>query len=685
MEVSLPEMVVATFLVLALVLVARFRKQLKGQDIRSYRSICGGLAVLLLVALTRIYSQQGVFGDIPFVSDPVFFQILVWIGIITGATLLVSGVSTWLPLSRAYREVSYERLRRLLLIKRVEQLVAVESRMSVILATTLEYMVELHDLSGGAVYRHRTDGHGLILEATAGPGFEPDEFPREIAVNELPLTAGENQSKETLSRLALRLPQFPEAAVEILPLHAEGKLCGLFVLQAPLSRSDSDQSRVNLKLATDIVARKIVLDRRLESAEHHRRAFQIHSDLSHAVDRGRSLRENMTAVTEKIAAVMPLDYLSLVIAIDGDTVTRFSAGPHGNILKEVNVERRSLPELLRKALDEAAVTTSGDVSKAGPEFADTVLGCENLRSVMILPVKGVDRIVGAVCVAAEKSDAHSTNHRSLLGAVLPVLATLMDDEIHAARLSRREKRSAALNRLLSEIGRGGGLQGILQTAVDLVRDELGLSVARVATFDYGGAFLRSRALALAPEVTTVTPADGHMVLSLMPYHRLIRDTGRVMLVNQAGTDKKISPAEAGQALTEDLQSALLMPVKIGDQVLAVIAGADTRPWSDQQYGDDDLTFAGSVASAVSLAIQLNLSRRGGATQLPAVVNAGSDSPDRSVRRSRLKSSLSGILGSVEMMRAHAGPSADGLEKYLDIIDKSARRINSWIADETTVS
>ena len=96
----------------ALVLVARFRKLLRAEHRQSYDYIGAGLVILTLISLARMYYNLGVFGSLSFVSDPLFFRLITWIGIITGMTLTVSGVADWLPLSREYRRCGEGRIKR---------------------------------------------------------------------------------------------------------------------------------------------------------------------------------------------------------------------------------------------------------------------------------------------------------------------------------------------------------------------------------------------------------------------------------------------------------------------------------------------------------------------------------------------------------------------------------------------
>jgi DMSO/TMAO reductase YedYZ heme-binding membrane subunit len=128
---------VASFFLLSLIAVSRFRQHLTADDKDSYRNVVAGLALLATVSLANVYSGLGLLVRIPFLSEPLFFRLLFWIGMITGLTFLISGATSWVPLSRSYRQYNKERIDRLELLKKVEQLLRVESRLPVILRKTL--------------------------------------------------------------------------------------------------------------------------------------------------------------------------------------------------------------------------------------------------------------------------------------------------------------------------------------------------------------------------------------------------------------------------------------------------------------------------------------------------------------------------------------------------------------------
>jgi hypothetical protein len=166
-----------------------------------------------------------------------------------------------------------------------------------------------------------------------------------------------------------------------------------------------------------------------------------------------------------------------------------------------------------------------------------------------------------------------------------------------------------------------------------------------------------------------------MVLSLMPLHRQIRDQGKVLLI---GTDQNqtIEVAEASQAFFGEVQRAMLIPITVGRQVLAVISVAYAH-WSDVSKNHRiDMLLTKSIAGALSLAIQAELNR--GSKRTKDERDQIKVSLPTSQLRGQVNSSLSGILGSLEMIKAQQKSNDPGIDKYLSIIDKSAHRIHEYV-------
>ncbi len=668
MGLPLIDLSVALFFLLCLVIVARFRRAIQVHDAESYRFLSGGLAVLSLVSLLRIYSGLGIFATVPFLSDPLFFKVISWIGIIMGATFLVSGVSTWLPIARANRQSSQEQVQRLELIKRVEQLVMVETRLPEVLCTTLDYISGLSGVAWGAVFACDTPKTpARLLSTTCADDPDAAELvqlqikPEEIVV------ADQNDGKEP-SNLFDHFTGMIAPPDLALPLQANNRVYGVFLIWMDSDDTTGcDELRINLKIAVDIISRELELDTlrtRVSIMEHFRK---LRRDLASSVDKSLEFRDNFANIARTLSDRLCADQISLVISVGADQVRRLTIGNGRTVLDEIGIAVDLCPDYIREALSTGKPVIFDNKTNAE---SDSTMQCG-----LAVPVF-IGGTCGAVLTAVRNRETpfNQVQRRLLLSSVTVVRDLLIDDEQTSASI-KAERRMVALEKMLMETGAGNNLQELFSMSARLLHEELGASIVRIATYSPDNAFLRSRALVSKPSQKPSTPPDGHMILSLMPLHRQLRDTGKIVLAG-LNQPEQLSGAEASQVFTESSLDALLVPVPVGRRVLAVvsIAGMQTQGGSHRSA---DIMFARVVANAVGLAIQNGLSRNAVKSTLSRADRTRMATSSR--LRGQVNSSLSGILGSLEMIKSRHQPGDAKLDKYLAIIDKSAHRIQDYLS------
>ncbi len=673
------DLVVSLFFLSALIVVAKSRIRLTSEGTGSYRYISSGLVIMTLMVVSRLYSSIGAFHPIPLLNDPVFYRLVFWIGIITGLTMLVSGISSQLPLSQTHRKLDQERLRRLDFVKRVEQLVGVERRPPVILSKTLQYMVEHFGLRGGAVYICSQRRHKPVFLSSSGSTRLTKGDLEKISFD---VNLGDNLcNKDSCGDNGI-VTEVPSGIVRpdlTLSVVAGGRLSALFLLWLSRKSCLDDDDRMNLKIAADIIARRVEL-RKLKLREVSRqRQVEWLRCFEAAIDRKKPMKENVPVIAGRLTRMIPVELISFTVIYSEKNMQRFSVGANGTLLSEKRVDVLSHDAFLKHVLEKERPVVINDTGGKTSVPMDMMIVGSGMKSLAAFRLGCGQGPGGALVVASKRANRFGSREIEQIEAAVPLLSGLISEEVYRYKIGVVEKRVDLTNGFLGDCGRGLRLQDLFEQAAALLSRELRTSIVRISTYEYDGAFLKSRALAAVRPIEGLTPVDGHMILSLMPYHTLVRETGRLMMINQEQTDRKMTEAEARQICRPDLQSALLVPITVGQETLAVISLAELRRWSRYQYNQSDILFAGSVAMGLSLAIRLALSKK---TKTPSRLEESGVKTARvtdPVLKGRIKSSLSSILGSVEMIKSH-NPSTDAsLDRYLSIIDRSAQRINDYFA------
>ncbi|HQL24325.1 MAG TPA: GAF domain-containing protein [candidate division Zixibacteria bacterium] len=410
-----------------------------------------------------------------------------------------------------------------------------------------------------------------------------------------------------------------------------------------------------------------------------REAEIVRAQLQDALALGAPLADSFTAIARVLKAALGGELSSLAMAYGEWDIRRYTAGGNGTHLTEKSLagEAAGLPQENDSPPPDRPFVTVDFERFLEPALA-AVLRRQQLAAALLVPL-GDPGGAAMLVAAARSAEEFGERERYLAAQVRFPLRLAVAVERERDRLARGMKRSEALARLSAQAAaRLGDIDRLFAEAADVLRRSTGAAAVRIALFEDDGQFLRSRAAAAAHPVENAVPATGYLIRSLMPLHQSVQATGEALLISQAEAAERMSAAEAQQIYQSDLSTALLSPITAGTETLGIIALADRRGSRRFGFTDDDRTFAAAVAAVLAQAVRLHETPWGALTWRDR--ESGEDADRRAELRGRIRSSLTGILGSVEMLRARpVGPEA---ERFVEIIDRSARRIETIFSEET---
>ncbi|MBU8932405.1 MAG: GAF domain-containing protein [candidate division Zixibacteria bacterium] len=575
----------------ALVVVLRFRPMILALSGEVYRHISSGLVIMALVATARLGNDAGFFVSVPFFSEPLFFKLTSWIATITATVLLASGISGWLERGRSPQAQSDKKDNRYDLLKQIEQLVAGESRTTLILERVLELIVGGLRISKGAIFV-RQQRTGTISFLSAAGGLEKDvDLLRSISTSA--------SSTDESDDIAVEVPPGSESPRVVMPLRVKGKLVAVFLLwtdKIGLSIEDQDVVR----LVMDILGRSMTSRKLQLEVEYGRQQNRETENLQEIIDSGGNFDDRVVRVARLLRGVTGAEYLSFTMAYTGRDSRRYTVGRNGTLLSEKGLDPIWLEDLSSTMTDGTHPFMATTDMEQMPPFVGDIMKATGVKDLLVVPLQDTN-CTKAVLLLGPVHARGRTLHT--LRAMIPVLARMLSAEIGRYEEEQFRRRHTLVNCILSELASESESQQVYQKAANVLLRELRTSSVRISTFEENGTFLRSRALALTHSQDDMVPADGHMIMSLMPYHRLVRDHGRLMVINQENAEGTMSQAETRQMYRPDLKSALLVPITLGQQVCGVISLADRRRSDRYHYTPCDVLFVSSVAAAVALVIR----------------------------------------------------------------------------------
>jgi len=673
------ELVLTILLLAALVALTRLRVRITGVSRESFSFIAIGMAILTIISIARTFSGLGAFGQTPFVSDPAAFKLLVWIGVITGSVFLVSGVSQYLRLLRKMDHRSRDQLGRVELIKKTEQLVGVESRLGPILSRTLANIVELYGLPGGAVYCHDLSERHATLVSLAGSAQRCSSDMDRVEIDVEAFGSADFEVRNAANAI-VGVPEELGQPTLVLPVNVGGEMYGLFMLWIGTDVL-CDDALMNLRICLEVIARKIELDRRGVASRAAASQDQWSDRILQAVDFRIDLRKNLIRLAGETYKRFDSAHLSLAVVDQGGIVNRYTVGDNGSYLRELGMNRYRMVSHVAGVIESRETLVLNKIRQENETVVEPAIIEAGMRSLMAFPIGLPGDVRGVLTMASRRKSAFDDKDRALLTAIEPTLRTLVDREQYENELQQNEGRAVALSGLLQEAADSHQLDRVLKVTGQLLAAHLGMSIVRISLVERDRAFLQSCALETSHNLTAGIPADGHMVLSLMPQHQQVIDTGQTKILDLTDDSNPMTEAEICQALAPGVRSALLVPITVRGNTVGVVAMADSRGVDRLALDAARTRLAETAATVIGLSIQVARARvqhpEQGAT--PRLSSGETGVLDRA---GRIKSSLSGILGSIEVLQAQPeAASRAKIDRYLSIIDKSARQLDECLKGE----
>ncbi|MCD6250148.1 MAG: GAF domain-containing protein [candidate division Zixibacteria bacterium] len=588
---------VSVFLFIALVLVRGFEKQIKTVSSRSYANIGGGLVVLAIVAVARLYHAVGLLDSVPFLSETVFFDLVYWIGIITGATFVISGVADWLPMARDYRRYHHSRIEHLDLLRKIEQLVGVESRIEMVLSTALQFMVEQMSLSGGAVFKCSYSRRLLSLEATTGDLPIGPETLKQIKLNPDTIWSSHQEIEPNPTGMLSNIPQELDPPLATLPIIVQRQPVGFFLLWNDQTEWVDSDDLLTLRLVTDVIARKIERDK-LTLQHQAEDRYQSWRDCTEvAVNEATDTRQRFAVLVRDLSDQISFDQASLmVVDRKGMSAQRYSCGTTGRVLVEASLIWPTSGHLVKTAVETGQLVVYHDLDNEHQPEPSEIICDTTVRSLLVVPFSDGDRLTSVLILASRQKAAFNHRVQRQMRSLTSLVNSVIGPETEIGFRREENNRLKKLYRFWMVARTETQKETVLEQAALVISDETGADLVRVSVLDETGSFLESRALITASSQNEIVPANGQMILSLMPLHQQAMNAGRSVILDKSTIETAMSGIERRQALVDSVRSAMLVPLMHADRVIGIVSIGGLEDMSLDQTRQ---TFVKAVADQLA--------------------------------------------------------------------------------------
>jgi hypothetical protein len=578
MVIGVAEWTMAVTTLLALIMVRSLRTQIRTNSTESYDKIANGLIFLALASLARIYQSLGLFEGVPFLSETVFFDLAYWIVVIPGTALIVGGVANWLPLARLHRQYNKTKIERLDLLRKIEQLIGVETRLDAILSNGLQYMTQQMSLSAAVAYKRSASTSRLTLAAATGDLADEADHLSRATVKLASRWSNRANPSGSLGRHAVELPSELEPPNLTLPLTVAKREVGFLLFWYDEDSNLDSDDLLTLRLAVDLLGRKIDNDRLLLRQRYAASRDEWFNRLEKSVHGGGDTRARFSKLVTFLRERCAFGFASIsVVAGKTDTMTRYSCGPESGLLVEHNLVRPQRHQATGPAFeDDREVCLQGLDSDTQPE-RNEVLAAAPIGSLVAIPFSIDERSRGVLTLAATDRYSFGLRFREDLAGLKTVLAAVAWPVVLQAAIAG-ETRYLEQARMLSETVAVAESESVrLEAVARLISDETDADLVRISQVDESGSFLESKALISTVPMSGMVPANGQMILSLMPLHEQVLRTGEQLQLEGPNLGADLSEIEARQSFMGQVASVLLLPVKSVGKCRAVVSIASLNP------------------------------------------------------------------------------------------------------------
>lgn len=413
-----------------------------------------------------------------------------------------------------------------------------------------------------------------------------------------------------------------------------------------------------------------------------------HRESEAVVRRLQGLMSLETPISDSFVAIARLlkeslggQLCSLTVEYSGHDVRRYTVGENDTLLTEKLLDAPTAVGVDAKGGGMASPVVTGEIERFMEPGAAVMLREQGFVSVLLIPFGSGEYRSGYLLLAGKSADLFGKREVEVAHWLQAVLAAAIATERQRVRFGERLRQTDAIGRLARKSAEHtADIDELFAESAAVLRKATGAAVARIALLEDDGDFLHSRALSAATPTGKAVPANGYLVSSIMPLHQQVREAGQTVLIKQADANAPVTTAEAQQVFQGDITAMLLCPIKAGRDILGIITLADHRSEERFRFTEEDQWFAGSVAAILAQAVRLH------ETPWGALASRDRSDADKVARRyeerRQIRSSLTGILGSVEMLRTH--PTGQEAERFVQIIDRSARRIETFLTEKESV-
>lgn len=680
MERLILDLSIAFFFLATLLILSRAKNQIREKSKTSFGFLSTGVCLLAFMSAYTVVLNQLVKNGLLPANIFAMAELGRLLLLVSGLVLVTSGITKWLPLFREKSGTSDAFLNKYSGMKKCLRLLSEDTPVDDFLRNCLEVISDNIQVSMGTVYAVSGERNTAQLVASIGDFRSLENIAPKFVLNHNWL------GRLTDSELVLSSVSFSEiqpnasGSCFCLSVKASDKLNFLFLIwSCDKLGAESFDSDILSAIAEES-RKKIRIGKLRLTSEFASKCEESAERLREKVLSVETVSERLAILKSELENSMPLEFVSIGLLNDDKISRRISIGSSGTVLNELGISIKSNNSFVYQVIQSNRPFVKSDISKCRTDEFLNFQSFKGIKSFLAVPLNCGTR-AGLLTVASKSSGLYGTSDKTFLLAVRSAVEIILNQMIHEERLISVTEREKALTRLALELSSLKSIPEIFKCAASAIRKTLQCPIIRMSTVDESGRFMSSQYLTNDSKSQCRTNEHAHLILSMLHWHNTAFANGRTVIVDCTNGNQGMENIESMQVFAPGVKRAAIVPIQNSLRVIGLISLADDKVMSVSELTEANCSFVEAVAAMAALSIEMISNKKNALAEFSlSAKDEIIDSGHRRNVRGLLRSSLSGIIGSLEMVRNKVSNERAVRERFLDIIDKSARKMSEYLTE-----
>jgi GAF domain-containing protein len=664
----------------AFVVVIKIERPMKQGQFSGLSGIGRGVAVLSAVSFLTMLNSFGLFDAMPFLSESTLFRLIVWIGVVSGLVLMLSAGISWRPTKMKSSAPGKAQLTGMEFVKKAQQLATLETNIPVLIERILTKTIESFEVQTAAAYLLSPRRQGMPLVAATGISFVSREELGHVEFDANAVLKAANEDTISASSIIRSLPSRISSPDLVLPMTVNNRVAGVIALWKNPAAVWSDEDRVNLRLTADVLAKKIQSEQERLRENFRDACERMSVRLGGVVDTRSNLKENFARAAHVVRELTGSEKICLLINSAESGMIRLLSGESGAVLEE----RGTIAKMHSETLNVLSSLPNGEWLGGEQETGSGIPASIGAASAVHVRIDGNGSVTAVLLAGNGSAKGMRSQTIELLKVAAPSFDMIIRDELARYRTRALTARMGALEYLVDQTRPNGNMISLFRECLATLVDQMHLHSAAIATVDHDASHLCVRSAVGSTQNRAHGASSGlRLDLADLRAHRVVAETGLMIHSLVGGQEPSIAAEESARLSFDGSRAMTIVPVKIRGQVLALVTMGYHN--SVPAISEDDSAFVHAVVAVLGSAIETMMavaamSKPRHQLTYPSIATE-SESSNNPMFKGKMKSALTGILGSMERIRTSTSTFDESTERYLGIIEKSAGRMRAYVDED----